>query len=122
MSSFMHSVCGGCAGSGLKLVSVFSSVLCAYVVAWRLSCLRVMSRSRVWIVVCILSFVGDVSPSMFSSYRNVCVGGWVIPFFIMLVVSYMCDYWFFLGALCSIIPCKACHVGCGCVCRCVMYV
>ena len=63
-SMSLHRLYGGCAGSGLKLIRVFRSVLCTYAVA----CLERVRFMMVWSLVFIelvsLSFVGVVSPSM----------------------------------------------------------
>ena len=62
----LHSLYGGWAGSRLKLMRVFRSVLCTYAVA----CLDSVRFMIVWSLVLIalvsLSFVGVVSPSMLS--------------------------------------------------------
>ena len=63
----LHSWYGGCAGSGLKLISVFKSVLWTYVVAGLDSVRFVIVLSLVLILVVSVSFVGVVSPSMFNT-------------------------------------------------------
>ena len=41
---------GGCSGSGLKLISVLSNVLCTYIVAGLVRCLLLMVLNQAWTV------------------------------------------------------------------------
>ena len=68
-------LCGGCAGSGLKLSSVFMSVLCTYVVVGLDRVLFVTIFSLVLTVVTRLSLVGAVSPSIFRTVPKCFVYG-----------------------------------------------
>ena len=65
-SMSLHRLYGGWAGSGLKLMRVFRSVLCTYAVAYLDSVRFMMVWSLVLIELVSLSFVGVVSPSMLS--------------------------------------------------------
>ena len=61
-----HSLCGGWAGRGLKLVRELTSVLWMYVVVSLFSLRRVVEVRRRTIAFLIFSFVGEVSPRMLS--------------------------------------------------------
>ena len=64
LSMSLHRSWVGCEGRGLKLIRVFSSVLCTYVVVFALRCLLVVVESLDIIFFFIRVLVGEVSPSI----------------------------------------------------------
>ena len=90
MSSCLHKWYGGCAGSGLKLISVFTSVLWMYDVEALFNVRLVVVLSRVLILVMRVSLVGVVSPSMFSTVPKCFVYVGVLSLRCESVVSRVC--------------------------------